>query len=195
MLTTAKHDATGHRWVAALSNYTFSITYKPGKGHVDTDALSCIRWPKAIDIDTQTVHAVCKGVQAPHGKVETLCQGAQVVDALCQDNASPGMTPLQWCEVQAKDPAIHHIDDSIQNKALKHLKIQGDMRSELKALIRLKKQLILKQGVLYRRITLVDAKPRLQLILPPSHCTKVIEGCHDEVGHLGQDRVLELLRD
>ena len=69
------------------------------------------------------------------------------------------------------------------------------MPSELKALIRLKKQLILKQGVLYRRITLVDAKSRLQLILPPSHCTKAIEGCHDQVGHLGQDRVLELLRD
>ena len=69
------------------------------------------------------------------------------------------------------------------------------MPSELKALIRLKKQLILKQGVLYRRITLVDDKSRLQLILPPSHCIKAIEGCHDQVGHLDQDRVLELLRD
>ena len=195
VLTTAKLDATGHRWVAALSNYTFSITYKPGKDHVDADALSCIRWPKAIDNDTQTVHAVCKGVQTPHGKVETLCQGAQVVDALCQDNASPGMTPLQCYQAQAKDPAIHHIVESIQNKALKHLKIQGDMPSELKALIQLKKQLTLKQGVLYRRITPVDAKPRLQLILPPSHCNKAMEGYHDQVGHLGLDMVLELLRD
>ena len=56
------------------------------------------------------------------------------------------------------------------------------MPSELKALIRLRKQLILKQGVLYRRITPVDAKSRLQLILPPSHHTKAIEGCHDQVG-------------
>ena len=55
--------------------------------------------------------------------------------------------------------------------------------------------MILKQGVLYRRITLVDAKSRLQLILPPSHCTKAIEGCHHQVEHLGQDRVLELLRN
>ena len=162
---------------------------------MDADALSHIRWPEAIDIDTQTVHAVCKGVQVPHGKVETLCQGAQAVDALCWDNAPPGITPLQWCQAQAKDPAIHHIVDSIQNKTLKHLKIQGDMPSEWKALIRLRKKLILKQGVLYRRITTVDAKPRLQLILPPSHCTKATEGCHDQVGRLGQDRVLELLRD
>ena len=105
VLTTAKLDATGHRWVAALSNYTFSITYKPGKGHVDADALSHIRWPGAIDIDTQTVHAVCKGVQAPHGKVETLCQGTQAVDALCQDNAPPGMTPLQLVSSPSQRPS------------------------------------------------------------------------------------------
>ena len=66
------------------------------------------------------------------------------------------------------------------------------MPSELKALIRLKKQLMLIQGVLYRRITPADAKHRLQLILPPSHHNKAIEGCHDQVGHLGQDRVLEV---
>ena len=65
---------------------------------MNADALSHIKWPEIIDIDTQTVHAVCEGVQAPHGKVETLCQGAQAVDALCQDNAPPGMTPLQWCQ-------------------------------------------------------------------------------------------------
>ena len=51
VLTTAKLDATGHRWVAALSNYTFSIFYKPGKGHKDADALSRIRWPEAMELD------------------------------------------------------------------------------------------------------------------------------------------------
>ena len=117
---------------------------------MDADALSHIRWPEAIDIDTQTVHAVCKGVQALRGKVETLWQGAQAVDALCQDNAPPGMTPMQWCQAQAKDPAIHQIIDSIQNKTIRYMKIQGDMPSDLKALIRLKKQLLLKQDVLYR---------------------------------------------
>ena len=56
----------------------------------------------------RAVQAVCdcEGVQAPHGKIETLCHGAQVVDALGQDNAPPGMTPLEWCQAQAKDPAI-----------------------------------------------------------------------------------------
>ena len=59
ILTTATLGATGHRWVAALSNYTFSITYKPGKNNKDADALSRIKWPEAVDISSQSVHAVC----------------------------------------------------------------------------------------------------------------------------------------
>ena len=47
------------------------------------------------------------------------------MDALCQDNASPGMTPMQWCQAQAKDPAIHHNVDSIQNNNIKTFKNTG----------------------------------------------------------------------
>ena len=72
ILTTAKLDATGHRWVAALSNYTFSISYKPGRNNKDPDAFSRIKWPETVDISSQSVHVVCEGVQAPHGKIETL---------------------------------------------------------------------------------------------------------------------------
>ena len=75
VLIMAKLDPTRHRWVAALSNYTFSIIYKPGKGHHDADALSHIKWPEAMELDSQTVHAVHEGVQAQHGEIEILCQG------------------------------------------------------------------------------------------------------------------------
>ena len=40
VLTTAKLDATGHRWLAALSNYNFSLVFRSGKKHLDADALS-----------------------------------------------------------------------------------------------------------------------------------------------------------
>lgn len=40
ILTTAKLDATGHRWLAALSVYDFSLKYRPGKQNTDADALS-----------------------------------------------------------------------------------------------------------------------------------------------------------
>ena len=119
-----------HRWVAALSNYTFSITYKPGKGHHGADALSHIKWPEAMEINSQSVHSVCKGVQAPHGKIENLCHGAQVVDALGKDNAPPHMTPLDWCEAQAKDPTINQIVEEKQKGTLCRLKIKIEMPSD-----------------------------------------------------------------
>ena len=114
VITMAKLDATGHRWVAALSNYTFSIIYKSGKGQKDAEALSCIKWPETVELNSQTVHAVCEGVQAPHGKIETLYHGAQVVDALSKDNAPPSMTPLKWCHAQSMDPIINQIIGEIK---------------------------------------------------------------------------------
>ena len=42
ILTTAKLDATGPRWVASLANYNFKIFYKSGKLSVEADALSHI---------------------------------------------------------------------------------------------------------------------------------------------------------
>ena len=44
ILTTAKLDATGQRWVASLANYNFKIFYKRGKLNVEADALSHIPW-------------------------------------------------------------------------------------------------------------------------------------------------------
>ena len=194
ILTTAKLDATGHRWVAALSNYTFSISYKPGRNNTDADALSRVQWPEAVDISYQNVQVVCEGVQALHGKVETLCHGAQAVGVLSQDTMPAGMTSLEWSQAQMQDPAISQIIQAIQTKTLDTLKYNQDMSSDLKAFLRIMKQFKLKQDILYRK-TQVNDKARLQLVLPLSYRPKAMAGCHDLVGHLGQDRVLELLRD
>ena len=42
VFTTSKLDATGQRWVAALSDYDFSIKYRSGKKNADADGLSRI---------------------------------------------------------------------------------------------------------------------------------------------------------
>ena len=194
ILTTAKLDATEHRWVAALCNYTFSISYKPGRNNTDADVLSRIQWPEAVDISSQTVHAVCEGVQALHGKVETICHGAQAVGVLSQDTMPAGMTSLEWSQAQMQDPTIGQIIQAIQTKTLDTLKYNQDMSLDLKAFLRIRKEFQLKQGILYRK-TQVNDKARLQLVLPLSYRPKAMAGCYDLVGHLGQDGVLELLRD
>ena len=60
VLTTAKLDARSHRLVAALSNYIFSIIYNPDRNNQDTDALSRIQRSEVMEINTQTVKAVCE---------------------------------------------------------------------------------------------------------------------------------------
>ena len=54
----------------------------------------------------------------------------------------------------------------------------------------------LKQGILYRKSQVSNnSRARLQSDLPIKYGHKAMAGCHDQIGHLGQDRMLELLRD
>ena len=48
ILTTAKLDATGQRWVASLANYNFKIFYRSGKLNLEADALSRIPWENTL---------------------------------------------------------------------------------------------------------------------------------------------------
>ena len=57
ILTSAKLDATGQRWVASLANYDFRIFYKTGKTNVEADALSHIPRSEHTMIDVPKVKA------------------------------------------------------------------------------------------------------------------------------------------
>ena len=40
VMTTARLNSTGFRWMSELSNYNFVVKYRPGKVHTDVDVLS-----------------------------------------------------------------------------------------------------------------------------------------------------------
>ena len=54
--------------------------------------------------------------------------------------------------------------------------------------------MLLKQVVLYKK-SQVDTRTKHLLVVSQAYRQRAIEGCHDQVGHLGQDRALDLLRD
>ena len=58
ILTSAKLDATGQRWVASLANYDFRIFYKSRKTNVEADALSRIPRNDCTMLDVPTVKAM-----------------------------------------------------------------------------------------------------------------------------------------
>ena len=62
VLTTAKLDATGQRWIAALANYNFSLCYKSGKMNIEADTLSRIP-NQEVHIDKDAVKAIANAMQ------------------------------------------------------------------------------------------------------------------------------------
>ena len=79
VLSKAKLDATGHRWLAALSTYNFTINYNPGKSNSDADGLS--RRPQ---IFSDMVKAICMSVQIQTPLAE--CVAAEVCPLLAEEN-------------------------------------------------------------------------------------------------------------
>ncbi|XP_059818324.1 uncharacterized protein LOC132389768 [Hypanus sabinus] len=73
ILTSAKLDATGLRWLAVLSVYEFSLRYRPGSKNVDADALSH-REPGEQEKDEEWESVPAPGVKA-------MCQFAITVKA------------------------------------------------------------------------------------------------------------------
>ena len=89
ILTTAKLDACGQRWVADLANFNFTLHYKPGSTNTVADALSRIVWP---DVLTQTDMEEYESM--PANLVQALCLGV-----LCEsliDNTAHGFSVLPF---------------------------------------------------------------------------------------------------
>ena len=78
ILSTAKLDAMGHRWIAGLANYNFHIHYKSGKSNVEADVLSRIDWEKYHE----TIQAiVVVGIAGDSATIEAVSCSMQVVES------------------------------------------------------------------------------------------------------------------
>ena len=64
VLTTAKLDATGHRWLAALSSYNFKFQYRSGRNNRDADALSRLLALDQEVLFNDAVKEICQSVLA-----------------------------------------------------------------------------------------------------------------------------------
>ena len=106
--------------------------------------------------------------------------------------------PFDWIKEQSQNPELRDIIALIKRHKLYSRKIKKGDSSVTKALLRMKGQLKLVKGVLYRKTILdnsAERKPRLQLILPTHITKKVLNSCHDQVGHQDIVRTLSLLRE
>ena len=59
VLSTAKLNVMGHRWITGLANYNFHFHYKSGKNNVEADASSRIDWEKCDEtIQADSIQAI-----------------------------------------------------------------------------------------------------------------------------------------
>ena len=99
VLTSAKLNATGLRWICELADFNFNIRYLPGKTHVDADSFS--RTP----FDFETYMKSCTEELSPEA-IQAVTHSAQV-----QDNESS-----DWLTALTDDPTTLTLDFTVLEK-------------------------------------------------------------------------------
>ena len=107
------------------------------------------------------------------------------------------MTTSDWMKTQAEDKIIGDIIKMYKSKELQKGK-ETDSQ-EMRQFLQQRSKLLLRNQVLYckndtQKIDHQD-KNTMQLVLPATLRIQALKGCHDDLGHLGIERTLDLLRD
>lgn len=242
VLTSAKLDATSHRWLAALSVYDFDIHYKSGQLNADADGLSrrpqedpqddeeSVELDRRISslmdrvspsheefnvIDGEAIHSLCmrhgvKVLVISDENTEQDCEIPAIETLLCNDSAVPdnldeppqwpgqptlpGMSAGDWQQLQWEDESLarviqiltYELDSDTVDKCLEH--------PEVVSLLRERSKLVLVDRILYRKILSQKGEEFLQIVVPNCLRERAFQGVHDETGHMGIERTLELAR-
>jgi len=102
------------------------------------------------------------------------------------------VVPRDWRQLQSQDLLVNQFIRAVTNSRKPEVS-QVNSRSG-RILLREFSKLTLKRGVLYRRIQ-ENGKVIFQLVLPEQFKKIALNGAHDNMGHLGRDKTLSILRD
>ena len=185
VLTSAKLDATGHRWVAALANYDFSIRYRAGKKNLDADGLS--RLP------SESVRAICQAVTVDIPFVECLSMNDFPHSAGEGLSGFDGFNSIDWAKEQRTDPILSRVVKLKSSSFRPREETCRKERPEVQKYLREWRKLHIRGDVLYRTAAL-DGNPVEQLVVPESFRSRALKGIHDDTGHQGKEKSLWLAR-
>ncbi|XP_049321873.1 uncharacterized protein LOC125782292 [Astyanax mexicanus] len=208
VLTTAKLNATGHRWLAALSAYNFTVQYRPGCHNIDADSLSRNVFSKESgewrDMSSDSIKALCKQVRCAQDGISPNCAvflgiaPAAIPDCYAfPTHLNTGCLELQSSthlkNAQDSDPIIAPIKKSLIEGSLQ-MGDKGESR-ETALLRREGPRLRIIDGLLYRVVKRTLGTDVRQLVLPKVYFPMVLRSLHDECGHLGVEKTAELIRN
>lgn len=186
ILTSAKLDATGQRWVAELSQFNFSISYRSGRENIEADFLSRPFSSQDRTIPSDVVSALCSSPQM--GWIHAF---QLTCDPTFPCDLSPSLSSPDWKVEQRKDAAIFNAIQVLEGKKKPSAARRCPGTLDY---LRQRKRLTLRNNILYRERT-VDGNTSFQLVVPIHFQQMAMKGIHDDVGHLGIDRSTQLLRE
>ena len=196
IFTTAKLDATGQRWVAALSNYNFCIKYRSGRNNADADGLSR-RVAKSGEevIFPEVLKAICQAVTVSSPLVDSVALTTSVPssDSIPDQMLSHAMSSKDWRKAQRNDPTLKNIIDQLEAGSRVLAPQTHTSPSVDRRYFKDSERLFMSHDVLYRKVTLNEQEFE-QLVLPMAFREVVFKAFHDDLGHQGRDRTTSLIK-
>ena len=198
VMSSAKLNATGQRWVAELADFNFTIKYRPGYANSDADTLSRIpldmeRYMAQCSKEAPASPAVKAVVQAydetPLTLLASVCTSDQV-DLEQDEQVIQEVTKREMTEAQKNDPLLRQVIRFKEHNQTPTPATWKQAAKEMRPFLReLKQMKINSDGILCRETT-----NHTQVVLPSKYRERAIQEIHVKMGHLGADRVLELAR-
>ena len=108
VLTTAKLDAMGPRWIAKLAKFNFTVYNQSRKSNMEADAFSRMPWDQ--NIRTEGVKAIFKAAgEGPKALKETYACHQKAISSLILQSPPAWMTVTDWVQAQKVDPTINQV--------------------------------------------------------------------------------------
>ena len=194
VLTTAKLNAVGMRWVNELADYNFTIKYRPGKDNIDADSLS--RRPMDITSYRKSCSETVAGVAGLKSSVPPLVEGPGLglvssvsVEMLSLDGKVlvEKISREEMRKKQEADGILGPVYRAVMLGQRPGKKEWAELSWESKILMKSFGKLEVKDGILRRR----TAK-YVQIVLPKEMHRMVYEELHVKLAHIGVEKVVDL---
>ena len=105
------------------------------------------------------------------------------------------LTQKDWIKEQMEDVDINKVVHLLKSNKLSTYKAREIDSLAVRVLLKYRKDLILKNGLLYRKTNLKNhLEMVVQFVLPKQFIHKAILACHDDNGHLGMELTLGFYR-